>query len=69
MCFWRSRGFSKALFSKGLSSFTALAHRPVFHVSTQRLFLIHRDGARKIGETISHGNNYLSDAKVVIADK
>jgi hypothetical protein len=69
MCFWLSRGFSKAFFFKGLSSFTELVQRPVFYASTQKLFLVHRDGACKIGETISHGNDYLGDAKVVIADK
>jgi hypothetical protein len=42
---------------------------PVENVTKENMLVIHRDGARKIGETMSHGNDYLGDAKVVIADK
>lgn len=42
---------------------------PVENITRENMLIIHRDSARKIRETTSHGNDYLGNAKVVIADK
>jgi hypothetical protein len=42
---------------------------PAENVTRDNLIVIPTNGARKIRETISNGNDYLSDAKVVIADR
>jgi hypothetical protein len=42
---------------------------PAENITKENMIIIHRDSAHKIRETISHGNDYLSEAKVIIADK
>ncbi len=42
---------------------------PAENITRENMIVIHMDSARKIRETTSHGNDYLSKAKVVIADK
>ena len=42
---------------------------PVENITKENMVVNHRDSARKIRETTSQGNDYLGDAKVVIADK
>jgi hypothetical protein len=42
---------------------------PAENVTKENMIIIHKDSARKIRETMSHGNDYLSEAKVIIAEK
>lgn len=42
---------------------------PAENVSKENMIFIHTDSARKVRETTRHGNDYLSKAKVVIADR
>jgi len=42
---------------------------PVSRVTQENMLVIGFDAARMIVETTCHGNNYLKDAKVIIAAK
>ncbi len=42
---------------------------PAENISKENMIFIHTDSAGKIRETTIHGNDYLSKAKVVIADR
>lgn len=42
---------------------------PVESITKENMIVIGADGVRTIRETTMHGNNYLSDAKVVISSK